>query len=80
MKESIKKRFYLPFRTEFALKRLVSALEHDGYPDANISIVNYGYGRISLFDKDHNQRYITPIKDGWIEHITIDEFGGSSDD
>ena len=79
MSEVMKKRFPMPFHTEFALKRLLKALKNDGFIDAQISVVDNEYSHISFWDNDRKQRFLMPYEGEWYEHHTLDDFGGDGE-
>ena len=61
---------YLPHRTDMALQRLARALVLDGYPNAQIAIVD-GEARRLLITNDEDERYYHAENGAFYEYFEI---------
>lgn len=66
------KRASLPHRTDLALQRLARALVLDGYPDAQIAIVD-GSTRRLLISNETDERYFHADNGTFYEYFEIEQ-------
>lgn len=68
----VSKKAYLPTRTDMALKRLACALVRDGYPNAQIAIVD-GEARRLLITNAEEERYFHVSDGTFYEYFEIEQ-------
>ena len=68
----VSRKAYLPTRTDMALQRLARALVLDGYPNAQIAIVD-GSTRRLLISNDTDERYYHAENGTFFEYFGIEQ-------